>query len=114
MFSMISDILSTLGSQKRTFNYDFANQMNSSAGLYCFWLRGRCLYVGMSENLQRRITEHIRIEDNPQLLAHFKAYPNEIKISFVYLDLPANKLRNMESAIIQKLRPIANREGVST
>ena len=53
-------------------------------GLYAFWVRGACLYVGMTANLERRILEHETAEDNPALGRYFGAYPGEIKVSIAY------------------------------
>lgn len=110
--SVVFDIMSRLVSEKKSFAYDFHNQITNSRGLYCFWLRDSCLYVGMSEDLQRRIAEHSHAEDNPLLIKYFKAYSNEIKISFIYLDFSTDKLKHIESKVILELRPMANRKGL--
>lgn len=82
-------------------------------GLYAFWLRGTCLYVGMSENLARRVSEHETAEANPALNRYFCKFPGEIKMSIVYVNADANRLRDLESESIVKLRPLTNtnREG---
>ncbi len=111
---VMSKIISELVSEKFPFDYNFHNNINHTGGLYCFWLRDTCIYVGMSENLHNRIAQHSHQEDNSKLIELFNAYSKEIKISFIYLNLSANKLRNIESEAILKLHPIANRQGIKT
>ena len=110
--SVASNIISQLRLHKSSFDYNFPSHVNNSSGLYCFWLRTSCLYVGMSEDLQRRISQHIHAEDNPQLATYFRSYPNEIKISFVYLNVSASELRRIELELIQEFNPETNRQGI--
>ena len=111
--SVVFEIVSQLMLKKIPFDYDFHNHLNNSSGLYCFWLRNSCLYVGMSEDLKRRIAQHSHKEDNPELIKYFRTCPDEIKISIVYLNLTTNKLRDIESRAILELHPVANRQGIS-
>ena len=94
------------------FHYAYHNHVSPQPGLYCFWLRTRCLYVGMSEDLQRRMAQHCTAEDNPKLARHFQTYSEEIRVSITYLDMPASRLRHIESRIISTLKPICNRRGI--
>lgn len=108
----MSEIILRLKSETQSFDYNFHNGVHSSAGLYSFWLRSKCIYVGMSMNMQRRIEQHSHDESNPQLRQYFETYPNEIKISFVYVDSTEPKIRNIESEIISRFHPDANTQGI--
>ena len=111
--SAVSNISSELANSLVPFGYNSYEYVDESPGLYCFWVRGTCLYVGMSTNLKRRLQQHCMTEDNPILKDHFRSYSNEIKLSFVYRDVLVDELRRYESQAISKLRPIANRSGNS-
>ena len=93
------------------FGYASYERVAETPGLYCFWIRGACLYVGMSGNLKRRLQQHCTAEDNPILRDHFRVYSGEVEISIVYRDVSADELRKIESRAISKLHPIANRSG---
>lgn len=110
--SVVSDIVSELESRKMPFIHTFYVNVRSSGGLYGFWLRGVCIYVGMSEDLQRRIMQHSKAEENPELASLFITYPNEIQVSIAYRNVPVDKLRQLESYAIRKLNPVANRRGI--
>lgn len=86
-------------------------RISTSPGLYAFWLRDTCLYVGMSEDLRRRIYQHENFEDNSELARHFQAYPHEIEISVVYKDADSVILRRLEQESISELHPLANVQG---
>lgn len=83
--------------------------VDSGPGLYAMWLRGQCLYVGMSEDLRRRIFQHESSEDNHDLADYYRQFPSEIRIAVVPVDLGADRLRQLESDAIEKLRPIVNK-----
>ena len=104
----VSDVVEGLRTGQRLFDSMFYNQVMDSPGLYSFWLRGRCLYVGMSIDLKRRIGEHCTDETNISLRNYLKSYPNEIMISFVYRNSDPARLRRMEADAIKKLNPISN------
>lgn len=107
----MSDIASKLASDLVQLGYTYYEHVDESPGLYCFWIRGTCLYVGMSTNLKRRLQQHCSAEDNPILKDHFRSYSNEIKLSLVYRNASVDELRRLELQAISKLRPIANRSG---
>lgn len=108
---MVSDIVSILTKDSVPFGYSSHESVNESPGLYCFWLRNACLYVGMSTNLKRRLIQHCTMEDNPILKSHFHTYANEISLSLAYKNVAEKDLRSLESRAISKLRPLANRQG---
>ncbi len=107
----MSEILGRLRSDLAPFGHACHEGIDAAAGLYSFWLRGCCLYVGMSEDLRRRVLEHETAESNARLAGYFKTYPREIKISAVRVEGTPRDLRRLESAAICKLRPVANRRG---
>lgn len=104
----MSDVVWALRTGQRPFDYLFYNQVRGAGGLYGFWLRSTCLYVGMSENLRRRIAEHCKNEANVDLKTYVSSCPGEIMISIVYVDASADQLRRLESAAIRELRPVTN------
>ena len=107
----MSDIVSELSKGVVSFGYNSPDQVDAASGLYCFWVRGKCLYVGMSANLQRRLRQHCTIEDNPTLKNYFNVYRNEINMSLAYKNTSESELRTLESYAISQLHPIANRIG---
>lgn len=107
----MSDIADALRSSRAPFDSGSRERIEASPGLYAFWLRGTCLYVGMSEDLKRRIYEHAASEDNLELARHFEAYPYEIEISVVYKDVDSVVLHRLELDAIYALRPVDNIQG---
>ena len=107
----MSDIVSELSRNSVPLGYNSPEQVDETPGLYCFWVRGKCLYAGMSINLRRRLRQHCTVEDNPILKDHFEAYGDEIRLSLVYKNASESTLRMLESYAILKLHPIANRDG---
>ena len=105
----VSDLLSELSRCHLSFGYRSYEQVDESPGIYCFWVRGKCLYVGMSTNLKRRLEQHCNSESNPILKNHFEAYRNEISLSFAYKNVSESELFKIESHTISILHPIANR-----
>lgn len=113
---MVSDIIvsiiSRLTDPKLPFGHLFYERVDEESGLYCFWLRGRCLYVGISTNLRRRLREHCEAENNPILAKHFRVYPGEIMAVIAYEHGASEPhLRRLESYAISNMKPIANRAG---
>ena len=109
----MSDVVSRLSDCPIPFGRMSYEHVDESPGLYCFWVRGTCLYVGMSTNLKRRLKEHCEAEDNERLSEYFEAYGAEIDAVIVYRDAPEARLRELESDAIKKLRPLANRRGTA-
>lgn len=106
--SAVFDFINALRSELRPFDYMFHEQVLNTAGLYSFWLRKMCLYVGMSMDLRRRIEEHSRSEPNIRFRGYINHYPNEIMISIVYLNYDESMLRKLETKAIRQLHPITN------
>lgn len=106
--------ISKLTHSQIPFDFMFHEQLRNAAGLYSFWLSGNCLYVGMSDNLKRRIFQHVHNETNPELARYFDWYGNEIKISLIYLNCSKAELLDREKDAIDQLQPITNKTGLRT
>lgn len=101
----MSDVADRLKLGLAPFGYDHYETVPDVPGLYSFWLRGRCLYVGMSRNLRQRIRAHESDEANPELAGYFEEFHDEIKVSAVPV---RGDLRRMESEAIKDLHPVTN------
>lgn len=104
----MSDMASRLETGLVPFGHGCHAVVDPAPGLYAFWLRGTCLYIGMTENLERRIAEHESAEANPSLRRYFCRFPGEIEMSIAYVDADACRLRAMESETVARLLPLAN------
>lgn len=111
----MSDVVSRLSGRPAPFGSMSYEGVDDSPGLYSFWVRGRCLYVGKSDtSLRRRLKEHCEAEDSPLLRENFEAYGTEIKAVVAYYeDVSEERLRELESEAIRKMRPLANRQGIA-
>lgn len=98
--------------RRRPFTRGFDFGIGSSErGVYAFWLRSSCLYVGMSTHLRQRIYQHRMQEHNELLSRYFKAFWSDIEASFVPLSGQSEAaLRSTEQAVIRMLRPRTNRQ----
>lgn len=93
------------------FGYMSSEHTDESPGLYSFWVRGTCLYVGMSMNIRRRLRQHCESEDNGRLREYFEAYGTEIRFAVMYHHgITEPRLRRLESRAIRAMRPLANRQ----
>lgn len=101
----MSDVIDRLRLDTVPFGYEHHEVVPAEPGLYSFWLRERCLYVGMSDNLKRRIREHESNETNTDLAGYFDEFHDQIKISVVPM---RGDLRRMESEAIRDLHPVTN------
>ena len=80
------------------------------SGLYSFWLRGCCLYVGKSMDIKRRLYDHVMSETNADLEKYFKAFDGEIEVSYIHMDGITDKLLlQIEKDIIHGMRPHTNK-----
>lgn len=85
--------------------YDLAP---SDRGLYCFWHRFRCLYVGRSKNLRERMAEHMRGDGDPGLAGYVREHEGEITVSCSRLGCSDWFIRIAEIFAILKLKPKFN------
>ena len=104
----MSDIANHLEADLVPFGHGCHAVLEATPGLYAFWLRGTCLYVGMTENLERRISQHEAAECNTALRRYFCKFAGEIKMSIVYVRADIHRLRDLESESIATLRPVTN------
>ena len=105
----MSNITSRLTANLMPFGHGCHQVVDPGPGLYAMWLRDQCLYVGMSEDLRRRIAQHETHEDNQDLVDYYRRFPSEVQIAIVHVDVEAGHLRQLESEAIDKLRPIVNK-----
>lgn len=102
-------ILAALRCRQGPFTFGFHAAVDAVQGLYAFWLGGKCLYVGESNNLRNRLYQHRMREHNPKLERYFNAYPRDIKASYVALsNHAAHERRALERQAIRYLRPATN------
>lgn len=108
--ALITCVMAALRSQRRPFTYNYHNQFGENVrGLYAFWARGMCLYVGMSENIGTRIYQHRMNEHNRELDRYFSAFAREIDVACIQMqDKTRRELRQLERKAICNLRPITN------
>ena len=112
--SVVSDIVERLSTKNMGFGYMAYANVDEMGGLYSFWVRDTCLYVGESTNLKRRLKEHCEFEENPILKENFDAYSDEIMMVIAYEEnAGVDELKKLESEAIKKMHPIANRQGIS-
>lgn len=106
----ISCVIAGLRVRRRPFTYNYHNQVSENArGLYAFWARGMCLYVGMSENIGTRMYQHRMNEHNRELDRYFSAFAREIEVAYIQMQGKTRKqLQQLEHKAICNLRPIAN------
>lgn len=110
----MSDIGLSLQSGLMPFGYGSHETVDESPGLYSFWARCTCLYVGMSENLRRRIKEHETAEANAELAKYFADFEDEIEFSVAYADETSAVLRKLELEAVTMLQPLTNRQGAGS
>lgn len=108
--TIVACVLKVLRSRRRPFTYTYHKQVSSrTQGIYAFWLRRRCLYVGISEDIQRRMYQHRMNEHNLRLERYFGAFSQEIEVSYIALSsIPYAKLRRLERKVISILRAATN------
>ena len=110
----MSDVVSRLSDHPTQFGSMFYESVDESPGLYSFWVRGVCLYVGKSMNLKRRLREHCEAEDNMLIRENFEVYGTEIKVVIAHYEGISEKyLYELESEAIRRMKPLANRQGMT-
>lgn len=83
-------------------------------GVYAFWRRElpRCVYVGQSQQLQYRVRQHwLGHSSNQSLQDYMASFYQEME--FCYRVVSEEKLDEVEQTLIAKLKPLANKQGVS-
>ena len=78
------------------------------SGIYIFWSRskGRCLYVGQTSCLRRRLLEHWSGSHNVRLSAWIRYFGSDL--DFCYARVPEGAVSRAERLVISGLRPWFN------
>ena len=78
-------------------------------GVYAFWFRNNCIYVGKTEQqtLKKRILDHWRDPQNPGLRLWLKAQRNKIDISFRVIN-NISQIKVYEKYYINYFQPRTN------
>jgi excinuclease UvrABC nuclease subunit len=72
-------------------------------------LQHHVFYVGRSENLRRRLSQHdLRLESNPRVVSYLRANIGRVRIWYAYVASP-KQLSELEKHLIQALDPKGNR-----
>lgn len=103
-------VVKLLCSCRRPFNYALESRIGRNvSGLYAFWLGQRCLYVGMSMQLVRRLHQH-RMQEHNEVLARFmSAFWRDIEMSYVQLTgCSKTDIHKLERSAIRALKPRTN------
>lgn len=93
-------------------------------GIYAFFSRGKCIYIGISDDLKRRIGFHFignkKISTFRKCLIHKGICSNEASVDnylkdlfFRYMKLPIEKkeeTKEIEAELIRKYQPICNKK----
>lgn len=97
-------------SYTRPFTYNYHNTVGEGVrGLYSFWLRGCCLYVGRSMDIRRRLWEHRTNEANQDLAKYMSAFSRDIEVSHIELENITKKvLKDVEAKAIRYMDPKTN------
>jgi len=77
-----------------------------SSGLYMFWSKKFCLYVGKADNLCERLLSHWLRSHNPELNLWIKARGTDLCITYNLVD---GNLQNAEQELIDRLSPHLNK-----
>ena len=85
------------------------DQIPETSGVYAFWCSRipRCVYVGKSNKLRRRILEHWKRHSRNKKLDRW-IDRNLKEMEFCYREFAVSKMEDIEVALIKKLNPHAN------
>lgn len=75
-------------------------------GIYILWFKSRCLYVGQSQNLRGRLTQHWQKSHNEGLRLWIDAYRADLR--FDYRETEPERLIHEERRFIRRLHPETN------
>jgi excinuclease UvrABC nuclease subunit len=78
----------------------------AESGIYMFWSKKFCLYVGKADNLRERLISHWGKSHNPDLRLWIKAHGADLCITFKTID---ENLQNAEQELIDRLSPHLNK-----
>ena len=78
----------------------------SASGIYMFWSKKFCLYVGKADNLCERLLSHWLRSHNPELNMWIKARGTDLCVTYRLVD---SNLQNAEQELIDRLSPHLNK-----
>jgi len=81
----------------------------SGYGVYGFWYRNRCIYVGKADEqpIKTRLFQHYQGAHNHSLQLWIDAKGPSLIIAFKYM--PITRVRMMEKFCIRRYQPLANK-----
>ena len=81
-----------------------------TSGVYAFWFRDYCIYVGKAadQSLRKRLKTHWEKSHNAELTNWIKAKPGELRISFRTLD-GSKAIARFEKFYIRRFNPLTNK-----
>ena len=79
-------------------------------GIYGVWYRKRCIYVGKAKDqpIARRLQQHWRAAQNPDLANWLKAKGPELRIAY-QVENDKSRINELERTYIRRFQPLANR-----
>ena len=89
---------------------DFDKIPASAFGVYGLWYGKRCIYVGKAETqpIAKRLEQHWRGPDNPDLAAWVQAKGPELRVAYV-VALERSKVSSLERLYIRRFQPLTNK-----
>ena len=84
------------------------DRVKKDNGIYAFWYRERCMYVGKAKDqtLYERLYQHYKRSHNKRLRQRISILQS--KLQFCFLVLPKRKIDYLEKKFIQRLQPQDN------
>jgi len=79
-------------------------------GVYGFWCRDMCLYIGKAEEqpLRDRLLTHFNGTHNPDLRLWIQTYPKEIEFAYKQI-LETSTIHSVERLMIERYNPRTNK-----
>ncbi len=101
---------------KESFGYNTISHMpDDIKGVYGFWYRntGKCLYIGRSNSIKKRLYEHWTNCHNPSLKSwlDYAQEEDENPIEICYLEVKHGNIKKLENRLIKQWHPATNIHG---
>ena len=79
-------------------------------GVYGFWYRKRCIYVGKAEKqpIARRLKQHWRGSHNPDLANWVRAKGSQLRVGYILVE-KESEIDDLEKQYIKQFQPLTNR-----
>lgn len=78
-----------------------------AAGVYGFWFRRECIYIGLASNLRSRLLQHWAGSHNDGLKDWMRAKKADLHFNYKVAG-PADDIKQMERFFIQRFSPRTN------